>query len=156
MTIAVLDNYQEMRLAHPAFFECLKRRSSVYRPICDSLLIRGGCMNWPTGGHAMVSKRIGVGKTVASVLLCLLLCGVVAAEFPEFLSLTDNTANDFTVSKANIVVLRAFPDASRHVRMPDIDFNISAPTSRFSHLNPFEKAALPPLELFILHSILRM
>jgi hypothetical protein len=104
----------------------------------------------------MVSKRIGVGKTVASVLICLLLCGVVAAEFPEFLSLTDNTANDFTVSKANIVVLRASPDARRHVRMTDIDFNIPAPTSRFSHLNPFEKAVLPPLGLFILHSILRM
>ena len=113
-------------------------------------------MNWPTGGHAMISKRIGVGKTVASVLICLLLCGVVAAEFPEFLSLTDNTANDFTVSKANIVVLRAFPDANRYFRMIDIDFNIPALTSRFSHLNPFEKAALPPLELFILHSILRM
>jgi hypothetical protein len=78
--------------AFPAFFGCLKRRSSVYRPICESLLIRGGCINWTAGGHVMVSKRIGLGKTVASVLVCLLLCGVVAAEFPEFLSLTDNTA----------------------------------------------------------------
>ena len=100
--------------------------------------------------------RANIGRILVSVPVFLLLCGIVGTEFPEFLSLTDITANDFTVRKANIVVLRALPDAGRHVRMTDIDFNVSAPTSRFSHLNPFEKAALPPSELFILHSILRM
>ena len=103
----------------------------------------------------MARLRANIGRILVSVLVLLLLCGIVGAEFPELLSLTDNTANDFTVSKANIVVLRALPDASRHVRMTGIDFNISAPTSRFSHLNPFEKTALPPSRLFILHSILR-
>ena len=35
------------------------------------------------------------------MMVGLLLCGLVTAELPELLSLTDNTANDFTLRKAS-------------------------------------------------------
>jgi hypothetical protein len=34
------------------------------------------------------------------IIVGLLLCGLITAELPELLSLTDNTSNDFTVRKA--------------------------------------------------------
>jgi hypothetical protein len=103
----------------------------------------------------MSLTRTKIGKILVSVLVSFLLCGIVAAEFPELLSLTDNSANDFTLSKAKTVALRALPGASRYVRITDIDFNIPAPALLLSHLSSFEKAALPFSELSILHSILR-
>src|ERR1700740_1111435 len=41
------------------------------------------------------------GKILFPPIVGLLLCGLVASELPEILSLTDNTANDFTIRKAS-------------------------------------------------------
>ena len=103
----------------------------------------------------MAFTRTKIGKILVSVLVSLLLCGIVAAEFPELLSLTDNTANDFALNKTKAVALHAIPYASRHARMTDMEFNIPAPALLLSHLSSFEKAAYPFSGLSILHSILR-
>jgi|SRR5215469_2285820 len=47
----------------------------------------------------MLANRSILGRLCFSILVCSLLCGVVSAELPELLSLTDNTSNDFTISK---------------------------------------------------------
>lgn len=103
----------------------------------------------------MASARIKIGKILVPVLISLLLCGIVAAEFPELLSLTDNTANDFTVGKAKTAVSHSLPDASRRVRMTDVDSNVLTPSSILLRLSRLEKTPLFPSELSVLHSVLR-
>jgi len=58
-----------------------------------------------------MSTRTKIGKILLPVLATLLLIGIVSSEFPELLSLTDNTANDFAVLKVNTVVSRTLPAA---------------------------------------------
>jgi hypothetical protein len=106
------------------------------------------------GHHMMERKQISIGKILAPAVLCLLLCGIVAGEFPELLSLADNTANDFTVRSAHSVVPPPVRlSASKNIRIANKD---SAPATNllFSPLSPFEKAQLI-LEVFVLHSVLR-
>jgi hypothetical protein len=100
----------------------------------------------------MLSKRISIGKIVAEALVLLLLCGIVAGEFPELLCLTDNTANDFTVRRIDPVVSPSLLVASSHVRQAS---NTYTPELLFLSASPFEKTVLIPSGAFILHSILR-
>ena len=110
--------------------------------------------HYPRTQSHMVRKRISIGKILARALLCLLLCGIVAGELPELLSLTDNATNDFTVSGARSVVPPVRLNVSQNGRIADKD---SAPASDFlfSRESPFEKAELVPSDVFILYSILR-
>jgi hypothetical protein len=102
-----------------------------------------------------VWARIKIRKILVASLFSILLCGIVASEFPELLSLTDNTANDFTIGKTNTEALHALPDARGPVRIADIDSSVPADTLLHSRLIPFEKAVPVPSELFILHPVLR-
>jgi hypothetical protein len=102
----------------------------------------------------MVSKRISVGKILARALVCLLMCAIVAGEFPELLSLIDNTSNDFTVRSAHSVVPLVRLTASKRVRIA-VNNSAPAPNLFFSHLSPFENAELVPSDVFIRYSILR-
>lgn len=102
-----------------------------------------------------MSARTKIRKILVASLLSILLCGIVASEFPELLSLTDNTANDFTVGKTNTERLHALSDARGPVRIADIDSSVPPVTLLHSRLIPPEKAAPVPSELFILHSVLR-
>jgi hypothetical protein len=102
----------------------------------------------------MASKRISIGKILARALLCLLLCGIVAGELPELLSLTDNTTNDFTVRGARSVAPPIRLNASQNGRIADKD-SAPAPDFLISRESPFEKAELVPSDILILHSILR-
>jgi hypothetical protein len=99
--------------------------------------------------------RIKLRKILLVSLVSMLLCGVVTSEFPELLSLTDNTSNDFTVRNTSTAGLRALPGAHRPVRIADINCRVPAAILLHSRLIAFEKAAAVPSELFILHSILR-
>jgi|SRR5271156_238436 len=103
----------------------------------------------------MARKRTGIGKFLIPALVFLLLCGIVTGEFPELLSLTDNTTNDFTISRTKAPVTPVLPDASKHVRVGGTDFSTPVPDVFFSRLNTLETAALVPSDLFILHSVLR-
>ena len=98
--------------------------------------------------------RTKIRELLVRSLLSILLCGVVASEFPELLTLTDNTSNDFTVRKTNTEGLGTLPDARAPVRIADINSSVPAATLLHS-LIPFEKAAPVSSELFILHSVLR-
>jgi hypothetical protein len=91
-----------------------------------------------------MSTRTKIGKILLPVLASLLLIGIVSSEFPELLSLTDNTANDFAVLKVNTVVSRTLPAAGRPFRFADIDSSHPGSTLHSSALITFEKAARIP------------
>ncbi|HWO34040.1 MAG TPA: hypothetical protein VNO32_35025 [Candidatus Acidoferrum sp.] len=99
-----------------------------------------------------MSSRIIAGRMVLVALVSLLLCGIVASEFPELLSLTDNTANDFTIRASPLV---SSVQSGKDVGKAAIEFNNPALDSRFSRLGTFEKAAFVHSDLFVLYSVLR-
>jgi hypothetical protein len=103
----------------------------------------------------MASPRIKIGKMLVPMLVFVVLLGIVSSEFPELLSLTDNTANDFTVLKANTVVSRILPAAGGPFRIADIDSSHPGFTLHSSAQIPFEKAAPHSSELLFLYSVLR-
>lgn len=103
----------------------------------------------------MPSGRTSIGKFLVPALALLLLCGIVAAEVPELLSLTDNAANDFAVRKTNPLPLSSRLNASRLVAIVDSGFISSGAHVLFSRLSPFDRALLIPVEPFLLHSVLR-
>jgi hypothetical protein len=103
-----------------------------------------------------VRRRTSIDKIAAQALVFLLLCGIVAGEFPELLLLTDNASNDFTVRNTNSVVLPVLRCARRIVRMPDdLDIDTPAPHLPFSRLYRIEEAALIHSDALVLHSVLR-
>lgn len=52
------------------------------------------------------------------VIACMLLCGIVAAELPELLSLADNTSNDFTIQKTGSGECAPMLSAANHELIP--------------------------------------
>jgi hypothetical protein len=100
----------------------------------------------------MQRGRTNIGMILVRALVLLMLCGIVAGEFPELLSLTDNATNDFTVRKADPAVAPTLVHA-RHVRKADIDSYTCA--LEFSRASSFETAELVPSRAFILHFVLR-
>jgi putative cell wall-binding protein len=103
----------------------------------------------------VASKRTHLRKILAPGLFVLLLCVIVLVQFPELISLNEDTTNDFIIRKANTADLLAAPDACRHLRITDIVAESPALESLFSRLSQFETAAFVPAELSILHSVLR-
>lgn len=103
----------------------------------------------------MSRVHLNIGRILVPALLSLLLCGIVAAEFPELLSLNDNTSNDFTVSKTTSMVSPLARDASQHHRVSDAQPHIAVHDPLFSRLSPFEKAELAPADVLIHHFIFR-
>ena len=101
-----------------------------------------------------MSRRNIAVKTFVTAIVGLLLCGIVAAELPELLSLADNTSNDFTVCKVSLSLLPTAKSV-QNVQKAAIDLKDSSHNSLFLHLAPFVGAELIPALLFILHSILR-
>lgn len=101
-----------------------------------------------------MSRHGSIVRTLGIALVILLLCAIFASELPELLSLTDNTANDFTMPSANSLV---FPilHGPLNVEKPVIKFNISTQDSLFGRLGSVEETELAPSHLFILHSALR-
>ena len=101
-----------------------------------------------------MSPRITIVRMLAAALVSLMLCAIVASEVPELLSLTDNTANDFTMRRADSLVLLVLQSA-KDVGKTGIDFNYPAFGSFLLRMGTFEKAELVPTLLFILYSVLR-
>jgi hypothetical protein len=101
----------------------------------------------------MPSRTIIV-STFGIALVSLLLCAVFASELPELLSLTDNTANDFTMRRADWSI-SPFLDSARKARKPAIEFNISTQDSLLRPMGSPEKTELA-LCLFILYSAQRV
>jgi hypothetical protein len=103
----------------------------------------------------MARGRTHIGVVFVSALVFLLLCGIVAGEFPELLSLTDNPTNDFTLRRTHDVALPVLVDAHRQVRAVDINLIDPASDPLFFRLGAFQKAILFRPLLFILHTVLR-
>jgi hypothetical protein len=76
-------------------------------------------------------------------------------EFPEFLTLTDDTTNDFTIRKTITVDSLVLSLSGSHRQITDINFDSPAPELLSSLLSPVAIVALVPSKLFILHSDLR-
>lgn len=100
-------------------------------------------------------KKTDIGKIVAQALVLLLLSGIVFGEFPEILSLTDNTSNDFTVSKTTSAVAPLARDASRPARVSDLQLTMSADDPLISRTIPQKKAEWIPSDVLTHHFILR-
>ena len=101
-----------------------------------------------------MSRRNIAVKTFVTAIVSLLLCGIVAAELPELLSLTDNTSNDLTICKVSSSLLPT-AQSVQNVQEAAIDSKNSSHNSLFLRLGPFVEAELIPVLLFILNSILR-
>ena len=97
----------------------------------------------------------GLGKLLMSAMVFVLLCGIVASELPELLTLTDNPTNDFTVCKASSVEgVRALIAA----KLGAIPFAVRAVVehSAVKFATATAGGASPTRSgLFILHSVLR-
>jgi hypothetical protein len=106
-------------------------------------------------GLRVGGRRTLIGKLIVPVVVVLVLGVVVTMEFPEFLTLTDDTTNDFTIRKTVSVELLVPPLSGGHRQTSGIDLNIPEPELLSSLLIPVEKTALASSSLFILHSELR-
>src|SRR5450432_2914912 len=102
----------------------------------------------------MFRGRTMISKILLRALVSLLLCGIAASEFPELLSLTDNTSNDFTVRRTDSLALHARLEGSRRVQKADIASNICVPELYFSLLSPLKEIELVVTDTFILDSVL--
>ena len=89
-----------------------------------------------------------------SALVGVLFWGLITAELPELLSLTDNTSNDFSICRANSSSFLDLRD-TKIFRIVAVGFKNSEPHGFVSHLITFEKAVLVPSDLLILYSVLR-
>ena len=103
----------------------------------------------------MASKRTHLRKILAPVLFVLLVCVIVLVQFPELISLNEDTTNDFIIRKVNTADSLVVPDACRHQSITDIVAESPALESLFSRLSQFETTVLVPSDLSILHSVLR-
>jgi len=103
----------------------------------------------------MESRRIHFDKVIVSVVVVLLLSVIVTMEFPEFLAVTDDTTNDFTIRKTITVDSFALSLSGGHRQITHIDFDSLAPKLLSPFLSPVAKVALAPAKLFILHCELR-
>ena len=101
-----------------------------------------------------MSHRSIIGRALGIAFVSLLLCIIFASELPELLSLTDNTANDFTIVSADSLASPVLHGAI-NVEKPFIKFDISTQDSLFGRLSLVEKTELAPRRLFVLYSALR-
>jgi hypothetical protein len=103
----------------------------------------------------MARGRTHIGAVLVAALVFVLLCSIVAGEFPELLSLTDNPTNDFTFRRTHDAALPVLVNARRQVRA--VDTNVIDPASDplFSRPGVFQKTVLFRPPLFILHTVLR-
>jgi hypothetical protein len=97
----------------------------------------------------------GLGKLLISAIVFVLLCGIMATELPELLTLADNPTNDFTVRTASSVedvhVLSAVKQGAIHsaVRAVVEHALVDLATATPGGASPTRSG------LFILHSALR-
>jgi hypothetical protein len=103
----------------------------------------------------MARGQANFGKILITAIVLVLICGIVAGEFPELLSLTDNASNDFTVIRTKSAALPVLLLASSHLPAAAVNCNLLAATLLFSRLSPFARAASVPSKHPIRHTVLR-
>jgi hypothetical protein len=101
----------------------------------------------------MASKRTQIDKILVRVLAVLFLSVIVITQFPELLSLIDDTTNDFTVRTTNDLDSLVPLHASRPVFY--IESNGPDPELTFSRVILADSPLRVPSKLFILNAVLR-
>jgi hypothetical protein len=99
---------------------------------------------YDAAGFTMARERTKFEKILVTAVVCLLLCAMVAGEFPELLSLADNAMNEFTVVQAKSVALHVLVQASSRQPVTETDGRIIATTLLFSQRSPFQETASTP------------
>ena len=89
-------------------------------------------------GYRKMPSRTIVVRTLGIALLSVLLCAIIASELPELLSLTDNTANDYTVGRVDCSVSPVL-DCARKLQKPAIEFNFSTQDSFLERIGSAEE-----------------
>jgi len=102
----------------------------------------------------MRADRSIFGRLVFCFVICVLLCGIVSAELPELLSLTDNTSNDFTIRKASGRECSSTLSAAIHNSVP-LDTRDPECGSRTHCAFALVAPETVSSDLFVLHSVLR-
>lgn len=102
----------------------------------------------------MLRPRSTAAMLLVSIIVSVLLCGIVAAELPELLTLTDNTSNDFTIHKSGLAERAPKLSVANHlpIRLHGQDSESGA---RVCWADAFGDAGPPSAELFVLNSVLR-
>jgi hypothetical protein len=103
----------------------------------------------------MASKRTQIDRIFVQVLVVLLLSVIVMAQFPELLSLVDDTTNDFTVKTTNALDSLVLLHASRPVRIIYTESNCPEPGFPFSHVTLADNPLWVPSKLLMLNGVLR-
>jgi hypothetical protein len=105
-------------------------------------------------GPSKMPSRTIIVRTLGIALVSLLLCAVLATELPELLSLTDNSANDFTMCGVYRLG-RPVLCTAMNVRKSAVKFNIATPDWLFGPLGLTERAETADSRLSVLYSVLR-
>ena len=66
----------------------------------------------------MACRKIIAAKFFATLITCVLVCGIITIEIPELVSLTDNTSNDFATRTTN--------SSTSHVQQPITSLRVAA------------------------------
>jgi hypothetical protein len=102
----------------------------------------------------VLNHRSILARLMFSAIAFVLICGIVSAELPECLSLTDNTTNDFTVRKnvsiEHIHLLRAAKQGPFQVVLTTVK-----PSATELWTATVKGASAICTRLFIFHSVLR-
>ena len=101
----------------------------------------------------MLARRSALLRVVLCCLACWLCCVIVFGEFPELLSLTDNTSNDFAIRRVapaeNLHVLSIVKQGAVAILARAVEYAVEFGQSRVEDAPPEHTA------LFIIHSVLR-
>jgi hypothetical protein len=102
----------------------------------------------------MFRRRSALTKLLLTLVISLILCGIATAEFPELLSLSDNTSNDFAIVKVtpHSGLGVAF---STSLKFAPLDLNVPGDRSSSFHSPAFERAKHASAGFLPLPAVLR-
>ena len=93
-------------------------------------------------------------KLLVAVAAGVFLLGIVATEFPELLTLSDNTSNDYAMSKAGSAEIASMLSTANHRPMP-LNMKDSEYGTDIRRAPALEDPKPASSDLFFLHSVLR-
>jgi hypothetical protein len=103
----------------------------------------------------MHRTRMNLRRFLVPALVLLMLCGIFAAEFPELLTLTDSSRNDFTLRGMNSSVSTPKHYAGTRARLTELALNAPFIDHPFEPLNPFIDTPLVSSQMVSSYFILR-
>jgi hypothetical protein len=102
----------------------------------------------------MFRRRSTSAKFLVAVAVSVFLLGIVAAELPELLTLSDNTSNDFAMRQAGSAECASILSTANHRLMP-LNMKDSEHGTDIRCAPALEDPKPASSDLFFLHSVLR-